>query len=52
VPASHWAYGSVEAIVKAGIMSSCGAPASFCPADTVTRGAMAQTLRPALLHGQ
>jgi len=51
VPAGHWAFASVQAVTQAGLIPACATSGSFCPSEAVLRGAVAQSLRAALLHG-
>ncbi len=45
MPASHWAYAFVEALVAAGLTSGCNTnPPLFCPDDPLNRAAMAKFL--------
>lgn len=50
VPASHWAYRFVEAVLHNGITSGCG-QGLFCPQDAVKRRQMAVFLAKALNDG-
>jgi hypothetical protein len=47
--AFDWAFSSVQAIAKLGLMEGCGG-GKFCPGDPVLRGPMARVLVAALLY--
>ncbi|MCC6752097.1 MAG: FAD-dependent oxidoreductase [Deltaproteobacteria bacterium] len=51
VPRDHLAFAAVQVVTQAGLLPGCATARHFCPAEAVSRGAMAEAARAALLHG-